>query len=134
MIFKFLVKCIFFSSKSRKKSESKEISIVKVFFSRVYLFVTICTKTALKIALKKLFFQKNWFFKFLSPELCIKIKVLQNTAQPKSMSMQMISGKIHFDTIALRQNNAIWKWTVITFVQCKPQSYTELRTTSGPPP
>ena len=59
MIFKFLVKCIFFFSKSRKKSDSKEISIVKVFFSRVDLFVTICTKTALKIAP---FFPKKWFF------------------------------------------------------------------------
>ena len=56
----------------------------------------------------------------ISPQkLCIKIKVLQNTAKPKSINMQKISGKIHFDTTAIIQNNAIWKWTVITFVQCK---------------
>ena len=50
-----------FFLKNRKKSDSKEMSIVKVFFSRVDLFVTICTKTVLKIALKKLSFQKIYF-------------------------------------------------------------------------
>ena len=54
-------------SKHRKKSDTKEISIVKVFFSRAYLFVTICTKTALKILLKTLFFQKIDLFIF-SPQ------------------------------------------------------------------
>ena len=70
MIFKFLVKCIFFQ---KIVKNPQRISIVKVFFRRVDLFVTICTKTVLKIALKKLFFPKNWFFKFVSPKLCIKI-------------------------------------------------------------
>ena len=41
------------------------------------------------------FFFLNDFFKFFSPKLFIKIKVLQNAAKPKSMSMQMISCKIH---------------------------------------
>ena len=31
------------------------------------------------------------------------------TTKLKSMSMQMISDKMHFDTVALRQKNAIWK-------------------------
>ena len=71
MIFKFLVECFFL--KNRKKSDSKKISIVKVFCSWVELFVTVCTKTALKIALKKLFFgvffQKNCFYFFhFSPQ------------------------------------------------------------------
>ena len=36
----------------------------------------------------------------------------------KSMSMQMISDKMHFDTIALRQKMQFVRRTVITFVQC----------------
>ena len=54
-------------SKKRKKSDSKETSIVKCF-SRVDLFVTICTKTVLKIALKKHYFPKKCFFFNLSSQ------------------------------------------------------------------
>ena len=44
----------------------------------------------------------------------------QNYAQTslKSITMQMVSDFMHFDTTALRQKNALEKWTVIIFVQC----------------
>ena len=53
------------------------------------------TKSQIFFFLLFFFFFLNDFFKFFSPKLFIKIKVLQNAAKPKSMSMQMISCKIH---------------------------------------
>ena len=35
--------------------------------------------------------------------------MFQNTAKLMSMSKQMISDKMQFNTIAFRQKNAIWK-------------------------
>ena len=92
-----------------KNSVSEEISTLLVFISRVDHFVATRTKIRMKIALKKLFLQKQTICYFFSPKTCITTKVFQNTAKLMSISMQMISDKMHFDTIALRQKNAIWK-------------------------
>ena len=43
---------------------------------------------------------------------------LQNTAKLKSMNMQMITDKMHFDTIAFRRKMQFEKWMVATFAQC----------------
>ena len=64
--------------------------------------VTTRTNIWMKIALKNnLFSKQNVFY-------CFTPKTFQNTAKMMFMSMQMIYDKMHFDTIALRQKNAIW--------------------------
>ena len=64
-------------------------------------------KLLLKIFKKKKKKKKKDLFNFFSPKLCNTTKVFQNTANLKSMSMQMISDKMHFDAVALRPKNAI---------------------------
>ena len=83
------------------------MSTFLVFISRVDHLVIIHTKVWLKIAFKKLYLQINDFLKFFCPKLCDTRKVFQNTANLKSMSMQMISDKMHFDAVALRPKYAI---------------------------
>ena len=67
-------------SEMRTNSDSQEISFFFSIFSLVDRFVNICTKTSMKIALKKLILNKKIFFNFFSPKLCIKTTVFQNTA------------------------------------------------------
>ena len=61
-----------------------------------------------------------------------KKKKNQNTAKLMSLSIQMISDKMQFDTIALRQKNAIWKvddYNIISvYVQCNLEGLADGRT------
>ena len=86
---------------------STDISTFLVCISRVNHIVTIRTKIWMKIAFKKPFLQKMIFNFFFSLKLCNTTKVFQNTANLKSISLQMISDKMHFDAVALRPKNAI---------------------------
>ena len=73
----------------------------------------------MKIAYKQRFLPLKNAFLDLSSQNCAKVSpIFQNIAKLKSITMQMISDFMHFDTIALRQKMQFEKWMVIIFVQC----------------
>ena len=61
----------------------------------------------MKIAFKECFLPKIAFLDISSPNYAKTSQVFQNIAKLKSIIMQIISDFMHFDTIALRQKNAI---------------------------
>ena len=81
-----------------------------MFISLVDHTVHIRTKTCMKIAFKQCILPKIAFLLYIFlPKTMPKHQVLQNIAKLKSIIMQMIFDFMHFDTIVLRQKNAIWK-------------------------
>ena len=96
-----------------------------VFICLVHHTVHIRTKTCMKFVFKQRFLKKKkqkkkQAFLDISSQNCAEAsKIFQNIAKLKSITMQMISDFMHFDTIALRQKKMQFeKWTVIMFVQC----------------
>ena len=81
----------------RKKSVFQEISTFSVLFSLVDHIIHICIKTWLKIRLSNVFSTKCNVLSFSSQNYAF-----HNTAEKKSMSMQMISDEMHSDTIEIR--------------------------------
>ena len=59
--------------------------------------------------LKQRFLPKMQFLDISSQNYAKASLVFHNIAKLKSITMQIISDFIYFDTIALRQKNAIWK-------------------------
>ena len=85
--------------------------LVLVFISLVHHTVHIRTKTCMKFVFKQRFLKKKKkkkkkkeAFLDISSQNCAEAsQIFQNIAKLKSITMQMISDFMHFDTIALRQ-------------------------------
>ena len=65
--------------------------------------VHIHTKTYMKFVFKQCFLKKKAFLDISSQNCAKASQIFQNIAKLKSITMQMISDFMHFDTIALRQ-------------------------------
>ena len=91
-----------------------------MFISLVDHNVHIHIKTCMKIAFKQCFLPEIAFLDVSSQNSAKTSQIFQNIAKLKSMTMQMISDFMYFDTIGLRQKNAIWKVDgyIIILVQC----------------
>ena len=78
-----------------------------VFISLVHHTVHIRTKTCMKFVFKQRFLKKEIKIKAfldISSQNCAEaLQIFQNIAKLKSITMQMISDFMHFDTIAIRQ-------------------------------
>ena len=88
---------------------SEEILTFIVFISLVAHILDFCTKTCMKIAFMQHLLPKIAFLDISSQNYAKTSQVFQNIAKLESMTMQMISDFMHFDTIVLRLKNAIWK-------------------------
>ena len=93
--------------KIAKNYVSQEISPFLVFISLMDHTVHRRTKTCVTIAFKQRFLPKFAFLDISSQNYAKTPQVFQNIAKLKSMTMQIISDFMHFDTIALRQKNSI---------------------------
>ena len=80
-----------------------------MLFSLVDHTVHIRTETCMKIAFKQRFLPKLAFLGISSQNYAKASQVFHNITKLKSITMQMVSDFMHFDTIALRQKIAIWK-------------------------
>ena len=69
--------------------------------------VHIRTKTYMEIVFKERYLPKNAFLDTSSKHYAKTSQVFQNIAKLNSITMHMISDFMHFDTITLRQKNAI---------------------------
>ena len=115
-LFSFLGKCNFLNCV--KNTSPKKSRLFLVFISLVDRTVHIRTKTCMKIAFKQRILLQTAFLDIPSQKYAKTSQVFQNIATLKSITMQMISEFMHFDTLALRQKMQFDKWTIIIFVRC----------------
>ena len=101
-----------------KNSVSTDISTFLVFISRVDHLVTIHTKIWMKIAFKKLFLEKIFFF-YLSPQnYATQQKYFKIPLTWRLRTCKWFLIKCILMLSCLDQKMQFEKWTVITFVHC----------------